>query len=253
MSVVGQHALVTGGARGIGAAISAALSSAGAKITIFGRDASRLQERANSLNNAQAVPCDVSDEASVRAAIQQATKTFGPIDILVNNAGISHVAPVHKTELADWQRVFAVNVTGAFLCTREVLPSMLDRSRGRIINIASTAGLKGYTRLSAYCASKHAVIGLTRAVALETATKGITVNAICPTYTESDMTSEGIAAISKRFNVSEDEALSMLTKQIPQGKMAKPEDVATAALWLCSAHAATITGIALPVAGGEVM
>jgi NAD(P)-dependent dehydrogenase (short-subunit alcohol dehydrogenase family) len=185
--------------------------------------------------------------------MQQAVKQQGPIDILVNNAGVSHVAPAHKTAFADWQRIIDVNVTGTFLCTREVLASMLDRSRGRIINIASTAGLKGYTRLSAYCASKHAVIGFTRAVALETATKGITVNAVCPTYTESDMTSEGIAAISKRLNVTADEALSMLTKQIPQGKMAKPEEVANAVLWLCSAEAAAVTGIALPVAGGEVM
>jgi NAD(P)-dependent dehydrogenase (short-subunit alcohol dehydrogenase family) len=130
---------------------------------------------------------------------------------------------------------------------------MLDRSRGRIINIASTAGLKGYSRLSAYCSSKHALIGFTRAVALETATKGITVNAVCPTYTESEMTSEGIAAISKRLNVNADEARALLTRQIPQGKMAQPEDVASAVLWLCSTEAAAVTGIALPVAGGEVM
>jgi NAD(P)-dependent dehydrogenase (short-subunit alcohol dehydrogenase family) len=253
MSLAGQHALVTGGARGIGAAISSALSTAGARVTIFGRDTSRLKQHAASLNNAQAFPCDVSQEVAVRSAVQQATNGFGPIDILVNNAGISHVAPAHKTELADWQRLFDVNVTGAFLCTREVLASMLDRSRGRIINIASTAGLKGYSRLSAYCASKHALIGFTRAVALETATKGITVNAVCPTYTESEMTSEGIAAISKRLNVNAEQARALLTKQIPQGKMAHPEDVASAVLWLCSTEAAAVTGIALPVAGGEVM
>lgn len=253
MSLAGQHAVVTGGARGIGAAISTTLARAGAKVTILGRDASRLQQHVASLSSAQAVPCDVSSEQSVRVAVQQATNTFGAVDILVNNAGVSHVAPVHNTELADWQRLFDVNVTGAFLCTREILPSMLDCGRGRIVNIASTAGLKGYTRLSAYCASKHALIGFTRAVALETAAKGITVNAVCPTYTESDMTSEGVAAISKRLNVSSEEAHAMLIKQIPQGRMARPLEVAGAVLWLCSEEAAAITGVALPVAGGEVM
>jgi NAD(P)-dependent dehydrogenase (short-subunit alcohol dehydrogenase family) len=245
----GKRAVVTGGGRGIGAAISAALAQAGANVTILGRDAARLQAHASTLKNVKAIACDITDEMAVRNTFAE----IGSVDILVNNAGQSHVAPTHKTELKDWERILRINVTATFLCSREVLPRMLERGSGRIINIASTAGLKGYTRLSAYCASKHALIGFTRALALETATKGITVNAVCPTYTETDMTSEGIITISERLGISQDEALAQLTKQIPQGKMAKPEDIASAVLWLCSPEAATVTGIALPIAGGEVM
>jgi 3-hydroxybutyrate dehydrogenase len=245
----GKRAVVTGGGRGIGAAISAALSTSGANVTILGRDAARLQAHASTLKNVKAIPCDITDEMAVRNTFAE----IGSVDILVNNAGQSHVAPTHKTELQDWERILRINVTAAFLCSRAVLPGMLERGSGRIINIASTAGLKGYTRLSAYCASKHALIGFTRALAIETATKSITVNAVCPTYTETDMTAEGIIAISERLGISQGEALAQLTKQIPQGKMAKPEDIASAVLWLCSPEAATVTGIALPIAGGEVM
>ena len=249
----GQHAVVTGGGRGIGAAIATALSQAGAKVTILGRDLKRLQAHATTLRGAQAIACDVTVESSIRSAFAAAVKTFGAVDILVNNAGQAHVSPVYKTELRDFEELLRVNLTGAFLCTREVLPAMIDRRRGRIVNIASTAGLKGYTRMSAYCASKHGLIGLTRAVALEVATQGVTVNAICPTYTESEMTGEGVKAISTRLDISEADALAQLTKQIPQGKMLSPEDVAAAVLWLCSAEASSVTGIALPIAGGEVM
>jgi NAD(P)-dependent dehydrogenase (short-subunit alcohol dehydrogenase family) len=249
----GKRAAVTGGGRGIGAAIARALSSGGAEVTLLGRNREVLEKAAAHLQEsgllARALQCDVSDESSVNTAFQQ----IGPVDILVNNAGQAHAAPFERTRIEDWERVLRVNATGAFLCTHAALPSMLERRSGRIVNIASTAGLKGYTRMSAYVASKHALIGLTRSLALETAKSGVTVNAVCPSYTESDMTAEGIKSVSARLNINVDEARKMLVRQIPQGEMIKPEQVATAVIWLCSPEAASVTGIALPIAGGEVM
>jgi NAD(P)-dependent dehydrogenase (short-subunit alcohol dehydrogenase family) len=252
-SLAGKRAAVTGGGRGIGAAIARALAEADATVTILGRTMSTLDQNAESLRqdglNVNVAPVDVTDESSV----QQAFAKLGDLDILINNAGMAHVAPFEKTTAADWERVFRVNLLGSVLCSQQVLPRMVERKWGRIVNIASTAGLKGYTRLSAYTASKHALVGMTRALALETATSGVTVNAVCPTYTETDMTAEGIKSISARLQTSAEEARKQLTKQIPQGEMAKPEQVAAAVLWLCSEQAAPVTGIALPIAGGEVM
>jgi NAD(P)-dependent dehydrogenase (short-subunit alcohol dehydrogenase family) len=252
-SLAGKRAAVTGGGRGIGAAIARSLAEAGAEVTILGRTISTLDQNAESLRqdglSIKVSPIDVTDELSV----QQTFARLGDFDILINNAGVAHVAPFEKTTAADWERVFRVNLLGAVFCSQQVLPTMTTRKWGRIVNIASTAGLKGYTRLSAYTASKHALIGVTRALALETATAGVTVNAVCPTYTETDMTAEGIKSISARLQTSAEEARKQLTKQIPQGEMAKPEQVAAGVLWLCSDEAASVTGIALPIAGGEVM
>jgi NAD(P)-dependent dehydrogenase (short-subunit alcohol dehydrogenase family) len=252
-SLAGKRAAVTGGGRGIGAAIARALAEADATVTILGRTMSTLDQNAESLRqdglNVNVAPVDVTDESSV----QQAFAKLGDLDILINNAGMAHVAPFEKTTAADWERIFRVNLLGSVLCSQQVLPRMVERKWGRIVNIASTAGLKGYTRLSAYTASKHALVGMTRALALETATSGVTANAVCPTYTETDMTAEGIKSISARLQTSAEEARKQLTKQIPQGEMAKPEQVAAAVLWLCSEQAAPVTGIALPIAGGEVM
>lgn len=249
----GKRAAITGGGRGIGAAIARALAENGAEVTILGRNVSTLDSHAESLRadglQVNVYPVDVAEPRS----IDQAFAKLGRVDILVNNAGITHVARFEVTSLEDWERLMRVNLTGAFLCTQQALPGMIDRKWGRIANVASTAGLKGYTRLSAYCASKHALIGMTRALALETARDGITVNAICPTYTESDMTAEGVKNLSARLQTSADEARKQLTKAIPQGQMAKPEQIAAAVLWLCSEEASSVTGIALPIAGGEVM
>jgi NAD(P)-dependent dehydrogenase (short-subunit alcohol dehydrogenase family) len=253
ISLAGKRAAVTGGGRGIGAAISRALAAAGAEVTILGRTISTLDQHAETLRrdglSVKVAPLDVTDEASVAQALAK----IGNVDILVNNAGIAHVASFEKTAAADWERLFRMNVLGAVFCSQQVLPKMIERGWGRIANIASTAGLKGYTRLSAYVASKHALIGMTRALALETVTTGVTVNAVCPTYTETDMTAEGIKNISARLQTSLEEARKQFTKQIPQGEMVQPQQVAAAVLWLCSAEAASVTGIALPIAGGEVM
>lgn len=252
-SLAGKRAAVTGGGSGIGAAIARTLASAGADVTILGRTISTLDEHAESLRrdglHIRVAPVDVTDESSVA----QAFAALGGIDVLINNAGIALSAPFEKTPMDDWERTIRVNLLGAVRCAQRVLPKMVERKWGRIVNVASTAGLKGYTRLSAYVASKHALIGMTRALALETATTGVTVNAVCPTYTETQMTAEGINNISARLQTSADEARKQFTKQIPQGEMVRPEEVAAAVLWLCSVEAAKVTGIALPIAGGEVM
>jgi NAD(P)-dependent dehydrogenase (short-subunit alcohol dehydrogenase family) len=196
---------------------------------------------------------DVTDEASVRGAFSAARERHGPIDILVNNAGQAESAPFGKTELALFQRMIAANLTGTFLCAREALPDMLARGAGRIVNVASTAGLVGYAYVSAYCAAKHGVVGLTRALALETAKRGVTVNAVCPGYTETDIVRDAVANIMHKTGKSEDEARAALTARNPQGRMVQPDEVADAVLWLASPAAAAITGQAVSVSGGEVM
>jgi NAD(P)-dependent dehydrogenase (short-subunit alcohol dehydrogenase family) len=250
LDLKGKRAAVTGASRGIGAAIAKVLAEGGADVSLLGRNREVLEQTAAGLGaKARAVQCDVTDESAVHGAFEK----IGPVEILVNNAGQAHTARFEQTKLEDWERILRINVTGAFLCTQAVLPSMVETKYGRIVNIASTAGVKGYTRMSAYVASKHALIGLTRSLALETAKTGITVNAVCPSYTESEMTAEGVKSISARLNVSAEEARQMLVRAIPQGEMIQPEQIASAVLWLCSPEAAAVTGIALPIAGGEVM
>jgi NAD(P)-dependent dehydrogenase (short-subunit alcohol dehydrogenase family) len=174
------------------------------------------------------------------------------VAVLVNNAGQAESAPFARTDLALFQRMVAVNLTGTFLCSREALPDMLAKGSGRIVNIASTAGLVGYAYVSAYCAAKHGVVGLTRALALETAKRGITVNAVCPGYTETDIVRDAVANIVSKTGKTEAEARETLTARNPQGRMVQPEEVADAVLWLASPGAAAITGQAISVSGGEV-
>ncbi len=251
-----RHAAVTGGGRGIGAAIAAALAAEGARVSVLGRDAARLAARVEALGGsarAHAVAIDVTDEASVKAAFAALRTRFGGIDILVNNAGQAESAPLAKTDLARWQRMLAVNLTGTFLCTREALPEMLARGSGRIVNVASTAGLVGYAYVAAYCAAKHGVVGLTRAAALECAKAGVTVNAVCPGYTETDMVGDAVANIVAKTGKTESAARAALVARNPQGRMVQPAEVAAAVVWLCLPSAAAVTGQAIAVAGGEVM
>jgi len=254
--LAGQHAVVTGGGRGIGAAIAQTLASEGATVSVLGRDAARLAAQVEALGGAaraQAVGVDVTDEASVRGALAAVRERFGRIDLLVNNAGQAESAPLARTDLALWQRMLAVNLTGTFLCTREALGEMTKRGSGRIVNVASTAGLVGYGYVSAYCAAKHGVIGLTRAAALETAKTGVTVNAVCPGYTETDIVQDAVANIVKKTGKTEAEARAALVARNPQGRMIQPDEVAAAVLWLCLPSSGSITGQAITVAGGEVM
>src|ERR687885_996863 len=249
----GAHALVTGGGTGIGAAIATRLAEAGARVTVVGRRPELLQEVADGLFTAQAVPFDVTDEEEIETGLATATEEFGPIDILVNNAGAAEAAPFEHTTLDTWRAMLEVNLTGVFLMSRVVLPAMVERRWGRIVSIASTAGLKGYAYVAAYCAAKHGVIGLTRSLALEVAQKGITVNVVCPGYTETELLSESVANIVDKTGASENEARAQLLESNPQGRFVSPEEVAEAVAWLVSSNAGAITGQAIVVAGGEVM
>jgi NAD(P)-dependent dehydrogenase (short-subunit alcohol dehydrogenase family) len=248
----GRHAVVTGGGRGIGAAIASALAAEGARVTLMGRTEAPLQAHAVRLPSAQAIRCDVTEEAGVATAFAGARRTFGPVTILVNNAGAAASAPFVRTSLELFRGMLEVNLIGTFLCSRAALPDMLEAGFGRIVNVASIAGLKGAAYVAAYCAAKHGVIGLTRALALYTATKGITVNAVCPSYTDTDMARAAIANIVERTGRSAAEAEAALVGKNPQGRLIRPEEVAATVVWLCGPGSEAITGQAIAVAGGEV-
>lgn len=254
-----QHAFITGGGRGIGLACARALLAQGIHVTIAGRDLATLERAAAQLaagaGSAGVALCvlDVTDEAAVHAAIGAAAQQLGPITILLNNAGQAQPAPFAKTTAAHWQHMLDVNLTGSFHCTQAVLPQMLEAGGGRIVNIASTAGLKGYKYVSAYVAAKHGLVGLTRALALELATKNITVNAVCPGYTETDIVQEAIANIVRKTGRSEEQARAELAAANPQQKLVQVEEVANAVAWLCQPASGAITGQSIAVAGGEVM
>jgi NAD(P)-dependent dehydrogenase (short-subunit alcohol dehydrogenase family) len=250
----GRHALVTGAARGIGAAIARMLAQQGARVTLLGRKRETLAALAAQLAGEHGiVVADVADEAQVRAAFEEARAGRGPVTILVNNAGQAESAPFAKTSLALWQRMLEVNLTGTFLCTQAALPDMLAAGSGRIVNIASTAAQKGYGYVSAYVAAKHGVLGLTRSLALELARRNITVNAVCPGYTETDILRESIANVVAKTGRSEEEARAEFAAGNPQQRIVQPEQVADAVRWLCGDAAAAITGQAISVSGGEVM
>jgi len=251
-----KHALVTGAARGIGAAIARVLAEDGARLTLLGRRREALQRLAAELPGRRhgIALADVSDEAEVRAAFEVARAERGPIAILVNNAGAAESAPFAKTSLELWRRMLAVNLTGTFVCAREALPDMLGQRRGRIVNIASTAGQKGYAYVAAYAAAKHGVIGLTRSLALEVAAKGdITVNAVCPGYTETELLRESIANVVAKTGRSAEAALEQFAAGNPQRRIVQPREVADAVRWLCGDAASSINGQSISVSGGEVM
>ncbi len=251
--LTGRHVVVTGGGSGIGAAIAARLAESGAAVTLIARCAGRLEQMASRLAKAQAIAADVADAQAITGAFAQARTTFGPVTILVNNAGVAPSAPFLRTTPEIWASALGVNLTGAFHCAQAALPDMLESGWGRVINIASTAGLKGYAYVSAYCAAKHGLIGLTRSLALEVARKGVTVNAVCPGYTETDIVHEAIDNIVQKTGRSADEARAELTRNNPQGRLIAPDEVAATVSWLCSGEARSITGQAIAVAGGEVM
>jgi NAD(P)-dependent dehydrogenase (short-subunit alcohol dehydrogenase family) len=253
--LAGKHAVVTGASRGIGAAISAALAGDGVRVTLLGRDQGGLQAVAAGLGGADqafAVAADVADGASVQHAFHAARGHFGPVHLLINNAGQGASAKFTDTDEALWQRLMSVNLTGTYLCTRQAVTDMLAQGYGRIVNIASIAGLRGGAYISAYATSKHAVIGLTRSLALEYAARNITVNAVCPGFVDTDIVKEAIANIRKKTGRSDSEALATLVATNPQRRLVQPREVADTVMWLCRPGSESVNGQSVVLAGGEV-
>lgn len=252
MSPTGKHAFITGGGSGIGIAIAAALSNAGWRVTIAGRNAERLAAAATAHPGLVTHPLDVTDSEAVERTVAAAAKATGPVQLLVNNAGGATSAPFGKTSLQSWRDALDLNLMGAVHCIRATLPAMKQTGWGRIVNVASTAGLVGYRYVSAYVSSKHALVGLTKALALEVAKSGVTVNAVCPGYTDTDIVAAAVTNIAVTTGCSEADALASLTAGNPQGRLIAPKEIAAAVVWLASDAASAVNGIALPIAGGEV-
>lgn len=256
--LAGRSALVTGGGRGIGEAVARALAGAGAAVMVVARTSAQVEAVASSIvragGTAYGATCDVTDEGSVASLAETAASRLGRrVDILVNNAGAAGSAPLHRWTLDEWNRLFAVNATSTFLCTRAFLPGMTEAGWGRVVNIASVAGLAGARYIAAYAAAKHAVVGFTRAVAAEIAARGVTANAVCPGYVDTDMTRASVARIVERTGKTEAGALEAILGMTPQRRLIEPTEVAHAVLALCAEAARGINGQAIVIDGGALL
>lgn len=242
-----RHVVITGGGRGIGAEMARRFAALGDRITVMSRTREEVEKIADEVGG-YGVRCDVGEPASVEAAFMAA----GPVDVLINCAGVARSSPILKTDVRVWEEHLKVNLTGSFLCSLKVLPGMANRGKGRIINVASVAGLKGYPYLAAYCASKHGLIGLTRALAAEYADKGVTINAICPGYVEGTLVASAIANIVDKTGRSADEVRMELENRNPQGRFLEASEIAATAVFLASDDAKGFNGQALSICGGEL-
>jgi len=252
-ALAGRHALVTGGGRGIGAVVAKSLAEAGARVTILARTGSELDETAVGLpGTTVTVTADVTDARQVERAFAEARDAAGEISILVNNAGRPASRAIGKSDEGFWRDMLDVNLTGSYHCTRAAIGAMLAADWGRIVNVSSTAGLRGYAYCTAYCAAKHGVIGMTRALALEVAKTGITVNAVCPGYTDTGIVRDAVKNIGSKTGRSESEARETLVSFNPQLRLVKPDEVANAVLWLCAPGSESVNGQSIAIAGGEV-
>lgn len=247
----GKHALVTGGGSGVGLSIVNALMDAGASVTVTGRNKDTLDAVAATSPLITSAVCDVTDAAAVERLFAAINAGHGGADIVVANAGAAESVPFSKLSLSDWQAMIDVNLTGVFLTMQAGLLGMSDKGWGRIVSIASVAGLKGYGYVAAYCAAKHGVVGLTRAVAVEVARSGVTVNAVCPGYTQTPMLDRTLDNIAEKTGRSREDAAKTLLRGNPTGRFVEPEEVAQSVLWLCGPHSGAVTGQAISISGGE--
>ena len=251
-----RGAVVTGGGRGIGAATAHALARAGARVVVSARTTAEIEQVAGQLreagSEAWAVACDITEPDQIANLVDTAREHLGQVDILINNAGIASSAPLKAVTLEEWNRILAVNVTGPFLCTQGFMPGMLEKGWGRVVTVASIAGKVGHPYISAYCASKHAVIGFTRAVATEVASKGVTVNAVCPGYVDTPMTDQSLDRIAEKTGLDRDKARHHLEQLSPQGRLIEAAEVAYLVVSLCSPQAKGVNGQAVVLDGGTV-